>query len=508
MNTPWVQSCSTKWGDFSNSLGQSPCSVALALGQMCDTSWTLYPLPPSAKRSGHYTGPPEEEATSCRCSTVLYSLLSACGLCQNYAELISWSHYSTNCSTVFLSRFPERIPSKYSVPGWAYLDVTGRDKFDPSKAGAFKGSESLGPGIQPSSTRTPPPSTAVPRKSGLSPGAIIGIIAAFVLAALVAGLRIRWVRRRARTRPSTDNNHSHSRKQDSLHLNCLPGHLEPTCVVCKAQFTYHNNATCGMECTEILWENGGNPGMCDYCHRKPKRPGYGRCGPFCEEKAYVACLLCKARPKHGVSDLCGDACTRIAMKSAPLLLEAPQDHETYAMVEANFQQAWHSVPGHGPCPPIRSVYSIIEDEDLRQPYLAYKERVGNEQFRYHGTVRRSQCTLGVSTTALCGSAQCPLCNILESSFKVSLAKTTGAFGPGVYTSSASNKAYTYIKDGNGALILAKVVLGNIKLVSDWEEVKFCPPGYNSVVFDRMSGKLNETIVYTDDAIRPAFLIFF
>jgi hypothetical protein len=42
------------------------------------------------------------------------------------------------------------------------------------------------------------------------------------------------------------------------------------------------------------------------------------------------------------------------------------------VVEANFQQAWHSVPGHGPCPPIRSVYSIIEDEDLRQPYLAYK----------------------------------------------------------------------------------------------------------------------------------------
>jgi hypothetical protein len=44
----------------------------------------------------------------------------------------------------------------------------------------------------------------------------------------------------------------------------------------------------------------------------------------------------------------------------------------------------------------------------------------------------------------------------------------------------THRAYTYIKNGNGALILAKVVLGNIKLVSDWEEVKFCPPGYNSV----------------------------
>jgi len=29
-----------------------------------------------------------------------------------------------------------------------------------------------------------------------------------------------------------------------------------------------------------------------------------------------------------------------------------------------------------------------------------------------------------------------------------------------------------------------------------------------VVFDRMNGTLNETIVYTDDAIRPVFLLIF
>jgi hypothetical protein len=29
-----------------------------------------------------------------------------------------------------------------------------------------------------------------------------------------------------------------------------------------------------------------------------------------------------------------------------------------------------------------------------------------------------------------------------------------------------------------------------------------------VVFDRMDGELNETVVYTNDAIRPMFLIVF
>jgi len=29
-----------------------------------------------------------------------------------------------------------------------------------------------------------------------------------------------------------------------------------------------------------------------------------------------------------------------------------------------------------------------------------------------------------------------------------------------------------------------------------------------VVFDRMNGELNETVVYTDDAIRPVYLIVF
>jgi len=58
------------------------------------------------------------------------------------------------------------------------------------------------------------------------------------------------------------------------------------------------------------------------------------------------------------------------------------------------------------------------------------------------------------------------------------------------------------------MFLAKVVLGNVRNVTEFEEVKSCPRGYQSVVFDRMYGRLNETVVYTNEAIRPVFLMIF
>ncbi|KAJ3519422.1 hypothetical protein NMY22_g13214 [Coprinellus aureogranulatus] len=186
--------------------------------------------------------------------------------------------------------------------------------------------------------------------------------------------------------------------------------------------------------------------------------------------------------------LCGKTCKRIAMKSTPLILEAPKGHKTYEMAEQKFQKAWNNVTG--PMPPIKKIYKIIENDEFLKPYAIYKQKVGNEHFRYHGTKR--QCQLGVTTTKLCSSATCSICNILKTSFKVSLANTGGAFGPGVYSSSASNKAYSYCGTG-GAMLLTKVVLGKIKTVQNWNEVMSCPSGYDSVVFDRMNGQLNETI---------------
>jgi len=54
------------------------------------------------------------------------------------------------------------------------------------------------------------------------------------------------------------------------------------------------------------------------------------------------------------------------------------------------------------------------------------------------------------------------------------------------------------------------VLGKVRIVSRWKEVMSCPPGFDSVVYQRSVGttNLNETVVYEDDAIQPVFLITF
>ncbi|PPQ75888.1 hypothetical protein CVT26_000153 [Gymnopilus dilepis] len=279
------------------------------------------------------------------------------------------------------------------------------------------------------------------------------------------------------------------------------------CVVCKVKHCRDNkHVTCGLTCAEQLCKMGGpNQMNCDYCHRRPKAPGHNQCGKTCANNAKSACLLCKSRPKFKQYYLCGKTCKQIATKMTPLILDVPQGHVIYEMVENKFKGAWKFLGN--PCPPIKKIYKIIESRDFLLPYDQYKKSVGNEVFRFHGTTRR--CTLGaLGNTRLCSNTGCALCSILKSSFKTSLAGPSGAFGGGIYTSSASNKAYSYTSGGSGALFLTKVVLGRVRQVNGWNEVMTLPAGYNSVVFNRQGGSLNETIVYSNDAIRPVFLIIF
>ncbi|KAF5326037.1 hypothetical protein D9611_000895 [Ephemerocybe angulata] len=271
----------------------------------------------------------------------------------------------------------------------------------------------------------------------------------------------------------------------------------PVCVICKVRSTLQGYLTCGRSCIEKLCKEGGNPAVCDYCHARPRVAGQNQCGATCAAKAKNACLLCKCRPTTGKFHLCGKMCKTISTMKTPLILEAPKGHKTYTMVESLFQQAWKL----GTAPIIKKIFKIIENDDFRRPYDAYLKATGNETFRYHGT--RRSCQLGVSTTELCADPNCRICNILKTSFKVSLANN-GCFGAGIYSSSASNTAYAY-GAATGAMILNKVVLG--KPYPTGLGTTSCPAGYNSVVYDE-GGASNETIVYRDDAIRPVFLIMF
>ncbi|KAF8576241.1 hypothetical protein K439DRAFT_677871 [Ramaria rubella] len=164
--------CTTDLWTF-NQLGQSPCLVAAALQVACaGATFNVAPLQPGKE----YSGPSPGQASPCVCSTVTFSMISACGVCQS-GSIASWSAYKANCPASQISisqyvntfrffpfgclslsssfhflgsrpfaivltlkthspctRFPLTIPTNFSIPDWAYLNVSINGIFDPAAA--------------------------------------------------------------------------------------------------------------------------------------------------------------------------------------------------------------------------------------------------------------------------------------------------------------------------------------------------------------------------------------
>ncbi|KAG2041608.1 hypothetical protein BDR03DRAFT_669108 [Suillus americanus] len=118
--------CLSSFGWMNNSLGQDPCLVASYLQSAC-TPMMAGPLPPGYI----YSAPSAATANPCECSTVTYSMLSACADCQN-AGYLNWSAWSTSCTQTSIREYPMDIPAGTKVPSWAYLNVAGG--FDPVAA--------------------------------------------------------------------------------------------------------------------------------------------------------------------------------------------------------------------------------------------------------------------------------------------------------------------------------------------------------------------------------------
>jgi len=186
-----------------NSLGQSPCIVAANMIATCYAgSATLAPLP-----SGYgYRGPYHDYSNKCQCSTVGYSLISACVACQN-GDPFYWSAYVANCtSTLPPSQFPNPVPSGIYVPHWAILDVTNENDWSPNKSYAAGGYPEYGPGAffgasgvytssASASTGSPSPTAKGSRsKAGPIAGGVLGSIA--IVSMAVAA--IFYLRRRSR----------------------------------------------------------------------------------------------------------------------------------------------------------------------------------------------------------------------------------------------------------------------------------------------------------------------
>ncbi|GBE87737.1 hypothetical protein SCP_1104140 [Sparassis crispa] len=221
-------------------------------------------------------------------------------------------------------------------------------------------------------------------------------------------------------------------------------------------------------------------------------------------------------------DFCSKTCKEDVISHAPIILQLRETHKAYKDVDTQFKNAWkHSIT----VPTVVQVWRIYGSKAINDRFLKYRQDVerrtglteGNNRRRWHGTIRA--CTLGDNDNLrdLCTSQSCSLCQIIRSSFQLARAgqrTNFGRFGAGIYTSATSSKANDYAVNSGGspykAMFLNEVVMGKgIKLTRDNVSLTEPPVGYDSVIGEP-GGSLNydESIVYTNDAIRPMFLVIY
>jgi len=269
------------------------------------------------------------------------------------------------------------------------------------------------------------------------------------------------------------------------------------------------------------------PGCQNPQHINANGTSTGYCSVAHKTLAETVCLICRQVAKLNNSHFCGRICADQAEKMGCAILEVPSGHTTFLSVSDQFKASWRHKGTRSPT--VRRVYKILATQASLSNYNAYRAAVeargqfesagmssGNENRRWHGT--RRECNFGdKGQTQFCSSASCSLCCIVRTSFDLSLfGKKTGwgRFGKGIYTSSTSSKSNDYSHNDCTstlkAILLNKVVVGKgYKMIQDNTSLTAPPPGYDSVLAEK-GGSLNydELVVYTNDAIRPSFLVMY
>jgi len=214
--------------------------------------------------------------------------------------------------------------------------------------------------------------------------------------------------------------------------------------------------------------------------------------------------------------------------SATSLAQLSPTDPLHDIVLRKFNDAWlHPMKQR---PNVHSIYQIALSSAACASFLLYLAAAeakgqfvarglpkGNQILEWHGT--RRTCNLGDDPNALrlCTDVSCATCGIIRTSFDSNLLGTApgrnlARFGKGHYTT-VSSKADDYHVSSRSpyrSLILARVVQGRAKGLSRANaSIRAAPSGYDSVV-GLIGVELNygETCVYTDDAIRPAFLVLY
>ncbi|KAF8465587.1 hypothetical protein DFH94DRAFT_354215 [Russula ochroleuca] len=216
-----ISPASPTWQWAYNSIGQSPCTVLANLMSTCSGGqFTLMPLLPNYT----YPDPTSTAANLCYCSTVGYSLFSACALCQE-GQWTDWSTWVTNCTrTMPPTSFPNPVPSGIWVPQWAHVNITIWNYWSPNTSFQVGDSPEFGPGsiIGPSNASvtssskasstglpTPPPSNG----SSVNSAAIAGGVVGSIVGVSIVLMAIFYLRRRSRARAAASADASASQPQ-------------------------------------------------------------------------------------------------------------------------------------------------------------------------------------------------------------------------------------------------------------------------------------------------------
>ncbi|KAG8832030.1 hypothetical protein FRC18_005588 [Serendipita sp. 400] len=248
------------------------------------------------------------------------------------------------------------------------------------------------------------------------------------------------------------------------------------------------------------------------------------------QSQHETCLGCM-NPAAPGELFCSQRCAANQLNRSPLVLLPPL-HSVRAAVEKQFAAEWRH---NQDVPDVHYIYAIVSSRVVNERYLAHRNTVerqrncqslglkpGNEQLRWHGTRRR--CKLGdKGETQTCDDEKCALCSIIRSSFDVNrFGKSWGRFGRGIYTSATSSKSNDYIRNRSANIfklrfapplkpvLLSNVIVGASKhLERNADKLTAPPDGFDSVSGEPGQAlNYDETVVYTNSAIRPAFLLMY
>ncbi|TDL21522.1 hypothetical protein BD410DRAFT_294557 [Rickenella mellea] len=230
--------CLSTFDFLNNSKGQSPCLVAAYVAGACNGG--QYDV--SALDVGeHYIGPSTSLVNNCQCSSIFYSLMSACGVCQN-RTIITWTSWHANCKNIYLTVYPENIPSGTAIPAWAYADVSVLNVFDPNVTLVLKSSpdstSSFNPATQTGAGPSPSPSNPTHVDSTSTKSSNIGAIAGggvggVVLIALLALIAFLLIRQRKSNRKNmmearqyvvVHGGHQHTEEYNAAQMTAGPLH--------------------------------------------------------------------------------------------------------------------------------------------------------------------------------------------------------------------------------------------------------------------------------------------